>query len=183
MKKVKKLFKKSKGFTLIEMLVVVLIIGILASIALPRYQMAVMKAKLAQLDIVFGTLSRHIDLYLDVNDFSDDWVYFTGQKSVSDIELPGDCSSDTRCEIDSTSRFEANCFDNICEIGFYRDNWGQISYYRNRDIGKFWYIAYVSDEDKKVVCQWVKGRNYKVNTRVAGDCEDVGVVFEESISD
>jgi len=44
----KKEKQNKKGFTLIEVLVVVLIVGILTSIAMPQYQVAVMKSRFAK---------------------------------------------------------------------------------------------------------------------------------------
>ncbi len=49
---------KNKGFTLIEMLVVVLIIGILAGIALPQYGNAVEKSKASEALIILKSLQQ-----------------------------------------------------------------------------------------------------------------------------
>ncbi len=81
--------KNKSGFTLIEMLVVVLIIGILAGIALPQYQMAVTKAKvasilplmrrwkdaLAEYKLQHGSYCKDIDCYEtpDASDLGVNW--------------------------------------------------------------------------------------------------------------
>ena len=78
---------KNQGFTLIEMLVVVLIIGILAGIALPQYNRTVERTKLSEALMNFKVLEGAVERYLLVNDLPNDNIYL---KDIPlDIELSG----------------------------------------------------------------------------------------------
>ena len=72
-----------KGFTLIELLVVVLIIGILAGVALPQYQMAILKTQYATLKDNAHVLKNAMDRYFMVNNG------YTNTLEELDVELNG----------------------------------------------------------------------------------------------
>jgi len=61
------IFHSSKGFTLLELLVVVVIIGVLASIALPQYRKAKDKAKYATIQPIVKAVGDAMERYYMVH--------------------------------------------------------------------------------------------------------------------
>ena len=75
-----------QGFTLVELLVVVLIIGILSSVALPQYTKAVEKSRISEVLTRTSSLEKVMDLYVLENGYKN--VSFFGKNAVNtDIDV------------------------------------------------------------------------------------------------
>ncbi len=62
--------KKAQGFTLIELMIVVAIIGILAAVALPAYQNYTKKAKFSDVVVAVGSVKSALTVCLNTNNFA-----------------------------------------------------------------------------------------------------------------
>jgi len=96
-----------KAFTLIELLIVVVIIGILASIAMPQYVKVIKKAKTAEALINLGALRGAMDRYwyneIASGEYDDDCQLRTGDNDEIrgrafelDVDNPNNVDIDTR---------------------------------------------------------------------------------------
>ena len=161
---------------------------ILAAIALPQYRKAVIKSRLAELDIMINTAKKNIELYLSANDFpaANKTVYFTGTKSIAEIEPPGNCSvAETGCTTDLVS-FQAQCDNQGCQIHFQaKGNWlgGPLS--SNLYLYKSDMIWYEMGSERspssvlKIYCPYLKERNILGHRSTVRACSSVGVTLEE----
>jgi len=77
-----------EAFTLIELLVVVLIIGILAAVALPQYQKAVEKSRLAEALSMGSAIEKALALYILENGYPTSATQLLGDNSVLSVEFP-----------------------------------------------------------------------------------------------
>ena len=146
--------KLKKGFTLIEMLVVVLIIGILAGIALPQYQMAVTKAKVAAI----LPMMRHIkDSYMEWKLANGSYCKDKGcnESYATIFDIGVDCPDGWTCDEES-GEMENDYWD--CWPNEERSGMVYCSHEFNDDDGSYFEISMCQPDDEEICTADTKGK-------------------------
>jgi prepilin-type N-terminal cleavage/methylation domain-containing protein len=92
----KKFINNQHGFTLVELMIVIVIVGILAAVAIPIYQGNIKKAKMSECDAALGTIRTALRVfyaenqqYPDTEGASVDTTFFKQYLNISHPDLDG----------------------------------------------------------------------------------------------
>jgi len=167
-----------KGFTLIEIMVVIIIMGILAAIAVPKISSLIAKAKASEIHTAAGTYVHLQEAYL---------VTKNGPGSWSDIGYgaPGNGTTRSFCYNQGTLTESVN----IADIQENTIGWGAASLSNMNECptSSWWSIIIVPQGDKDVryvhnvsssECQLLTS-SWSIGTTMTGDCESTAVAQKE----
>jgi len=119
---------KRSGFTLVEILIVVVILGILAAIVIPQFTEASTEAKLSSLCTDLQTLRSQIELYkIQHNDVPPSFANFTAQMT-GQTDIDGNVGTDYGPYMQKVPTNQFNDKSNLDDTGTIGDNVGGWEY-------------------------------------------------------
>jgi len=119
---------KRSGFTLVEILIVVVILGILAAIVIPQFTEASTEAKLSALCTDLQTLRSQIELYkIQHNDVPPSFANFTAQMT-GQTDIDGNVGTDYGPYMQKVPTNQFNDKSNLDDTGTIGDNVGGWEY-------------------------------------------------------
>lgn len=112
--------KTNKGFTLIELMVVILIIGILSAIAIPEYTRSMEKARVTEAITIMDSIKKAVDVWVAENGFPSSKTDLIGSSGSAVNRLDINIESDLNCSGDYCAgkyfNFNAYCESSFCLI-------------------------------------------------------------------